>query len=227
MTSLIKKGMWNVGKFAALCLVLFAGVHWITGNSVSLADGDATYVGSQKCQSCHSSPKKGDQFGKWLKEKHSKAYIVLASDESKKLAATKNIADAQKSDACLKCHVTAFGVPAEAKGKKFDVTLGVQCETCHGPGSKHVEARLKADDPEDNTKLVEIGKDELVEHPSAETCRKCHNKDSPNYKPFAYAKYLKEIEHLDPRKGRPADYIDKLPADPKDDPDAAKIEFKK
>ena len=227
MKLLSRKSVWMTVKVIALCGLLLAGQQWLTGGTVSLADGDATFVGSEKCKNCHSSPKKGDQFGKWSKEKHSKAYAVLASDDSKKLAASKNIADAQKSDDCLKCHVTALGVPAEKKGKKFDFTLGVQCETCHGPGSKHVDARLKADEVEDDSKPVVIPKGELAETPTAETCRKCHNKDSPNYKPFAYRKYLTEIGHFDPRKGRPADYIDKLPEDPKDDPEAAKIEFKK
>ena len=187
---------------------------------------EATYVGTEKCMNCHSSPKKGDQYGKWKESLHSKAYTVLASEEAKKMAKEKNIPDAQKSADCMKCHVTAYEAPASAKGKKFDMTLGVQCETCHGPGSKHVEARLKADEPEED-KIVEIPKDEIIGTPTSETCRKCHNKDSPNYKPFAFKKFLKQISHPDPRKNRPADYLDKLLDEPTDDPNAAKVEFKK
>ena len=223
-----RKHLWTTAKVFVLCALILVGHNWLTSGSVSLADGDAIYVGAEKCKNCHSSPKKGDPYGMWMKEKHSKAYTVLASDEAKKLGATKNIAEPQKSDDCLKCHVAAVGVAAEKKHKKFDPTQGVQCESCHGPGSKHVEARLKADEVEDDSKPVAIGKDEIIGSPTAETCRKCHNKqDSPNYKPFAFKKYFKQIAHLDPRKGRPADYIDKLPDDPKDDPDAAKIEFSK
>src|SRR5579862_5791687 len=186
---------------------------------------DATYVGAEKCKNCHSTPRKGDPFGTWEKSKHHAAYANLAGDEAKKLGAAKGVAEPQKAAECLKCHVTAFEAPASQKGKKFDVTQGVQCETCHGPGSKHVEARLKVEEAEDD-KLVEIPKDEIITEPTAETCRKCHNKDGPNYKPFAFKKYLKEMQHLDPRKKRPADFIDKMPDDPKDDTDAAKVEFK-
>lgn len=188
--------------------------------------GDAIYVGAEKCKSCHSAPSKGDQFGKWAAEKHSKAFALLASEEAKKTGQAKGIAEPQKSDQCLKCHVTAFGVPDAQKHKKFDVTQGVQCETCHGPGSLHVEARLKVDEPEDGS-LVVLPKGEIIANPGADACVKCHNKEGPSYKPFAFKKYFKEIAHLDPRKKRPADYIDKLPDDPRDDPAAAKVEFKK
>jgi hypothetical protein len=190
------------------------------------AAGDPIYVGAEKCKNCHSSPKKGDPFGKWAASFHSKAFTELASEEAKKLAKTKNIEDPQKSADCLKCHVTAFDLPATAKGKKFDPTMGVQCETCHGPGSKHVEARLKAEEAEDD-KVVEIGKDEILAKVTSETCRKCHNKDAPNHKPFAFNKFLKQIAHLDPRKKRPADYLDTLPAEPTDEEGADKVEFRK
>ena len=185
------------------------------------------YMGSAKCKNCHSTAAKGDQFDAWLKTKHAKAFEQLASPEAIKLGKTKGVDQPQKSAECLKCHVTAYEVPAAQKHKNFDATMGVQCESCHGPGSKHVEARLAADEAAAGDKPIEVGKDEIIGHPGADTCRKCHNKDGPSYKPFAFKKYLKEIAHLDPRKKRPADYQDKIPDDPKDDPEAEKIEFKK
>jgi len=183
---------------------------------------DGIYVGAEKCKNCHSAPSKGDPYGKWMGEKHSKAFLVLASEEAKKTAKLKGIDDPTKSADCLKCHVTAFEAPAAMKHKKFDLTMGVQCETCHGPGSKHVEARLKdeGDDDAATAKLVELPKGEIIAAPTAETCFKCHNKESPNYVPFAFNKFAPVIAHLDPRKKRPADYLEKLPADPKDDPKA-------
>jgi hypothetical protein len=208
------------------CKVLCALVLLASSQLCMAASGEAIYVGAEKCKNCHSSPKKGDPFGKWNESLHSKAFTALASDDAKKLGATKNVAEPQKAAECLKCHVTAFELPATVKGKKFDPSMGVQCETCHGPGSKHVDARLKAEEAEDD-KIVEIPKEEIIAKPTSETCRKCHNKESPNYKPFAFNKFLKQIAHLDPRKKRPADYLDTLPAEPTDDPDAAKTEFKK
>jgi len=184
--------------------------------------GDAIYVGAEKCKNCHSAPSKGDPYDKWLGEKHSNAFKVLTSDEGKKTAKAKGIDDASKAADCLKCHVTAFEAPAAMKSNKFDPTLGVQCETCHGPGSKHVDARLKdeGDDDAAAAKLLVLPAGEIIGAPTAETCMKCHNKDSPNYVPFAFNKFYPVIAHLDPRKKRPADYLEKIPADPRDDPKA-------
>ena len=39
----------------------------------------------------------------------------------------------------------------------------------------------------------------LVE-PDEKTCKKCHNEESPSYKPFDYKKRVKEIAHPVPKK---------------------------
>lgn len=171
------------------------------------------YVGAEKCKNCHAAAAKGDQHGSWSKTKHAQAFAALASAEAKKVAAEKKIDDPQKSDECLACHVTAFGVPAEQKHKKFDQTLGVQCESCHGPGGNHVAARLAAEGG-DESKVQQVGKDEIIREVTADTCKKCHNEKSPTFKPpFCFRKAAKATAHLDPRRNHPADYLDKLPCD--------------
>jgi hypothetical protein len=188
----------------ALCLALL-----VAAGSRSAAAGDAQYVGAEKCKNCHAAAVKGDPFSIWQKSKHAKAFETLASEEAKKIAKAKNIADPQKDAACLVCHVTAFEAPAEQKHKKFDPALGVQCESCHGPAGNHVKARLAADEtPED--KVVQLPEGEQTAVPPAETCKKCHNEKSPTYKPFDYKARIKEIQHLDPRRKHPADYLDKI-----------------
>lgn len=177
--------------------------------SLCAADEANQYVGAEKCKNCHAAASKGDPYGQWMKTKHAKAFATLASDEAKKVAKEKGVADPQKDKACLQCHVTAFDAPAAMKGKKFDPALGVQCETCHGPSGKHVKARMDAEDqPED--KVLELPKGEHTETPTPATCIKCHNEKSPSYKPFDFKKFVKEIVHLDPRRKHPADYLDKL-----------------
>ncbi|MCY3023128.1 MAG: cytochrome c family protein [Planctomycetota bacterium] len=185
------------------------GVLAMAGSAARGADDADQYVGAEKCKNCHAAPSKGDLYGVWTKSKHAKAYAMLASEEAKKIAKDKGIADPQQDKACAQCHVTAFDAPTAMKGKKFDPTQGVQCESCHGPSGKHVKARLDAEEtPED--KVVELPKGERGGPPSAEVCIKCHNEKSPNYKPFDYKKFIKEIAHLDPRRKHPADYLDKL-----------------
>jgi len=187
--------------FATVLLALLSGSSLIAGDA-------AQYVGAEKCKNCHSAAAKGDQYGKWAKEDHAKAVEKLAGDAALKLGKEKGVAEPQKDKACLTCHVTAYDEPAASKGKKFDPTQGVQCESCHGPGSAHVKARLEGEESGDKPLKIPAG--EIVAIPTAETCKKCHNEKSPSYKPFDYKKYLKEIAHPDPRQNHPADYLDKL-----------------
>jgi hypothetical protein len=192
--------------------ILALGILFL-GTACSWGGEDAKkYVGSDKCKNCHSAAVKGAPYDCWAKTKHAQAYQTLASEEAKKAGAAKNINNPQQNDACLRCHVTAFGVPADQKGKKFDQTQGVQCESCHGPGSKHVEARLAAEEG-DPSKVIQVGAGEIIHQPTQATCKTCHNPESPSYKPFCFKKYAKLIAHLDPRRNHPANYFDTLPCD--------------
>ncbi|HLX63639.1 MAG TPA: cytochrome c family protein [Planctomycetota bacterium] len=188
--------------------------------AVSLTGSDdAIYAGVGSCRKCHLATVSGDQYEKWVESEHSNAYHILTTDDAKKIAKDKNLGDPTKAVECLKCHVTAYDQPAKKKGEKFDATLGIQCESCHGPGQRHVDERLDSDAGSDD-KIVTLPKGELAPMPTAESCRKCHNKESPTYRPFAYNKFFPVMAHNDPRKKRPADYLEKLPADPADDPAA-------
>ncbi len=165
----------------------------------------SNYLGAEKCKTCHQPEKKGNQYKKWQESKHAKAFATLGSPEAKKLAKEKGIDDPQKSDKCLKCHVTAFGVPAEHLAKGFDPKLGVQCESCHGPGEKHFKARMVAAMKEtaaDKDKYRPIPADEIATLSMLKTCLTCHNEESPSFKDFCMKKRYAEIGHLDPRKSR-------------------------
>ena len=162
---------------------------------------DAKYVGNKKCKSCHRAKSKGNQFGKWEESEHAKAFQTLASEQAKKAGKEKGIDDPQKSDQCLKCHVTAFGVEKSKVHRKFDPTLGVQCESCHGPGSEHAKARMVAaaeseDDEPPPPSAAELAKE--IAKGDGKTCLKCHNKESPTYKEFNFEERWKEIAHPRP-----------------------------
>lgn len=165
------------------------------------------YIGVAKCKNCHNVADSGGQYECWTKSKHAEAFKTLASEESKKLASAKGIADAQKDDKCLKCHVTAFGVADDQLQKGFDRTLGVQCEACHGPGEAHMKARLAAaaaDENADPKVRKTVGEGEIQVSVEAKLCTSCHNADSPSYKPFCLATRVHEIAHYDPRGERKA-----------------------
>ena len=85
-----------------------------------------TYTGAKRCSSCHFK-----EFTNWKKTKH-------ATD-----AWSKVTAKYQRDPECLKCHVTGYGVKSGyAAGTDPQILanlVGVTCEACHGPGSKHEE----------------------------------------------------------------------------------------
>src|SRR6185436_15882945 len=80
------------------------------------------YIGAQKCKNCHAAAESGNQFEALGKMKHAHAFAVLATEDAKKSAKDRGVTDPQKDDK----------------------TLGVQCETCHGPGELHMKARMAA-----------------------------------------------------------------------------------
>jgi hypothetical protein len=62
----------------------------------------------------------------------------------------------------------------------------VQCETCHGPASEHLTvARQLKFSPD---KITEIDIKATHVHPTEETCRACHNDESPTWDPERYTK---------------------------------------
>jgi hypothetical protein len=159
----------------------------------------AQYVGVEACGKCHKRETTGNQLGKWQESKHSKAFATLATPEAKKIAAAKGITDPQKDAKCLKCHVTAataaqIAKPAVEGEKTFVAEDGVQCETCHGPGSQYKARKIM----KDKTAAVAAG---LIV-PDEKLCKTCHNPESPSHKEFNFAEMKKKIDHTNPNKGK-------------------------
>lgn len=196
---------------AAAPVLLIALGSWTLGPDTSgrtASGGSETnrYIGAQQCKNCHQSKESGDQYSRWQEEKHPKAFDELASENAKKYGKARGIDDPQTSDKCLKCHVTAFGEPKENLHRSFDPKMGVQCETCHGPGEKHRKARMAAAASEEGDKkgpaYTTIPDDEIMKAPTVKVCAKCHNDESPGYKPFCFHKFVGEVRHLNPLKPR-------------------------
>ena len=128
MSNVVRNVMLAIATtVAVLALVVVLG-SMNSGAKAVAADAPAApageYVGSKKCSSCHFK-----EFMVWKKSKHFSAFTDLPA---------KYKADAS----CLKCHITAYGVPGGYKGPSTPDLLGVTCESCHGPGSAH-EANAK------------------------------------------------------------------------------------
>ena len=121
--------------------------------------------------------------------------------------------DYTSDTSCLPCHTTGYGkpggYPALVDGKAWSEEetaraakrLGVQCESCHGPGSAYKKKKTMADhDKSVAAGMLEAGKDE-------KTCTGCHNDQSPTWdaeKGFDFEKRKEDIAHPIPKdvKGR-------------------------
>ncbi len=137
-----------------------------------------TYVGNAKCKMCHKGEAKGMIWEKWLETKHAKSMASLNAEKGE-----------TKDPKCLKCHVIGFGEPSGFDPAAPNEELAyVGCEACHGPGSDYKTLTIM----KDKEKAIAAG---LV-IPNEETCRRCHNEESPTYKGFDYAKALPLGTHM-------------------------------
>ncbi len=179
----------SVVILAPACLFVFAQESLSAGKPV-------VYTGVAKCKTCHKKKKSGDQYTKWMEKKHSKAYASLAGEKAKKVAAEKGIKDPQKAAECLRCHTTAYDPVTKEKRKDVAETLkieeGVSCESCHGPGSIY----KKLPNMKSTEKFLATGG--IL--PKKEVCVKCHNEESPTFKPFDFKERSEKIAHPTPKK---------------------------
>ena len=130
-------------------------------------EGDAGngYVGSEACRTCH--PEASDQ---WAHSSHAAAFNTLLT------------VGRQFYPECVSCHVTGFGYETgyRINTPERNHLAEVGCETCHGPGKKHV-----------NTPLAENIRGEVPER----ICASCHNAEhSPGFEQIV-AQLMPEVDH--------------------------------
>jgi Cytochrome c554 and c-prime len=107
-------------------------------------EGAAHYVGEATCKGCHA-----DAADFWSKTKHASAYETLSSQFK------------EFNLDCVGCHVTGYNRPGGSTVTHVDALTNVQCEVCHGPGSRHAEST-------GNTDLI-------TRKPAESVCRSCHH----------------------------------------------------
>ncbi len=153
-----------------------------------------SFVGVQTCTMCHKSEKQGKQLSIWENSQHSKAYETLLTEKADKIAKEKGFeTKAAETAECLKCHTSGYNADASLLGKKFKIEQGVQCETCHGPGSDYKSIKIMKD------KEKAVAKGLILYEKPEELCVTCHNDESPFYKKFNFEKSWAEIKHTIPK----------------------------
>jgi hypothetical protein len=175
----------KIGVMAACAAFVLAGVA---------GAADHVFVGSTKCATCHKTAAQGEQFPKWQASKHAKAFETLGTPEAKEIGKKLGIDDPQKSDTCLRCHVTAHGKAAALLGEKYSAAEGVGCESCHGAGADYIKTATMKEITAGTLDGATVG---LIK-PDEKLCVTCHSDKSPTFKGFDYAKYVEKIAHAMP-----------------------------
>lgn len=119
---------------AALALAAALAVQFAT------PEGNARYIGSDRCASCHESRASGSAFERWRSGPHSRAYDILSETRS---IAYRDSSGTELSD-CLPCHTT-IGREVWHEGEEKLLKEGVGCERCHGPGSEYTPSIVMRD----------------------------------------------------------------------------------
>ncbi len=191
-----------------LLVAFLAAALFIAMSPVAAFAQDPTYISNSQCKICHNKKDEGEQWNIWKAEKHSKAFELLSTDEAKAVAAKAGLTTPPaESPECLTCHVTSFDTATGKAAEKIKMEDGVQCESCHGPGSEHAALGKKF---KSGDKTVNPA--DKMPHPGESACVKCHNDKSPTWKTdrytladgttvgFDYAQAWEKIKHNKPAK---------------------------
>ncbi|MEW6073728.1 MAG: multiheme c-type cytochrome [Planctomycetota bacterium] len=150
------------------------------------AAGNPRYSGVRACTECHRGPAMGYQFNRWRMSPHAQAYAVLATEEAEAIARQEGVVGDPQADArCLDCHTTAAGLGPAHLVPGFDRSDGVQCESCHGPGSDYGTEDARGGGPD-----TRHGEAAAV---TEETCLGCHAR--AHGIAFDYATAIEKIAH--------------------------------
>jgi hypothetical protein len=83
--------------------------------------GQSGYAGVEACTSCHESER-----AFWERTPHHAAYASLSRQNK------------EFNLECVGCHVTGYEAPGGSTVVHVENLKNVQCEVCHGPGSRHI-----------------------------------------------------------------------------------------
>lgn len=136
------------------------------------------FVGSASCKDCHEKA-----FEIWKKTGHERALVRLKEKDPKRSGLAE----------CVVCHVTGFGYESGWSPRTPAPQLSsVGCESCHGPGSNHIE---RASDPKDALGYGRPARGKDRQERWRERCMLCH--DPENSPGFEIDSYLEKIQHWD------------------------------
>jgi hypothetical protein len=184
----------SAGRAALRGLIAITSAFIVLGGSGASAvdsgpalpfTASAVHLGVSSCggSSCHGALKpwpgstvRQDEFITWQdKDPHAKAYKVLQSERSKRIAKNLGLANAYEAKVCLDCH--ADNVAAEQRGPGFQIADGVGCESCHGGAVDWLGIHVSGkSDHAANLKAGMFPAEQAL--PRAKLCLSCHFGDA-------------------------------------------------
>jgi len=144
------------------------------------------FVGSAECESCHEP-----SYDVWRKTGHAKAWETLKELDPPR----------HHDPECISCHVVGWHptqyFPYESGFLSEEETprlVDVGCESCHGPGEKHVAAEMGSN-AELQKKLQQamVVTKEQARSSKVHWCLNCHDLD--NSPDFDFDEYWPHVEH--------------------------------
>jgi YVTN family beta-propeller protein len=184
-----------IGPVILGCLILALAVLWT--QAADAQPKEPVYVGVRVCSQCHAGAAAGHQFSIWRQSPHAKAFATLAMPESKEIARISGIPEPpHEARVCLGCHAPGADSEEWERDEAFRIEDGVQCETCHGPGSEYIG--------EDVMSNRELAMERGLRKPSARNCMVCHAPKGSHEavltsKPYEVESALARIAHPRPR----------------------------
>ena len=129
--------------------------------------GPKTYVGSKRCAECHEQ-----EYQNWTQ------YSKMAHS-FETIMRMKHDLTPEAVKGCYECHTTGYGHPTGFRDVVSTPDLKeVGCESCHGPGSAHIESS----NPKD-----------IKGKMTMQDCQRCHN--SARIKAFGFTPLVRGGAH--------------------------------
>ncbi len=189
-----------IGPIAVGVVSLAAAALWPSG--AESQPREPVYVGVRVCSECHEGPRAGHQFSIWRQSAHAKAFATLALPVSEEIARISGIPEPpHRARVCLGCHATGADSEEWERDETFRIEDGIQCETCHGPGSEYIDAAVMSD--------PQLAMERGLRMPDATQCMICHAPKGSHEavlagRPWEVGSAMQSIAHPKPREASAA-----------------------
>ncbi len=158
------------------------------------------FVGSEKCADCHD-----EEYDVWKESDHhtvgfKSLTVAFAQASDDPSMASRVRVDRIHDPECICCHTAGWDTREVLRfesgylsAEKTPHLMGVHCENCHGPASRHVELEESADAAEADLLVERAALAVTKKEAETKVCYQCH--DHENSPDFDFEEYWPQIEH--------------------------------